>query len=390
MKRTRFSARHRLSRDAAELQRLAAALADSGGKLEDRFWEKQLAELLDNLLQSGHETDINAALDQLFEANASAHDQLADMIEARAETMQIEIHGQVFDVQLFAAPLLAWSRFSIPAAPLPAGILNALAVQLGAHVFSAQAKIAMADFLFSPDQLPRSYCDTWQLTQALGQACLADGVLKVDTTGMPETNRFLSDNRYLVGAIAIPTGAPMYRWNETDGNKEVSLREWNKQGGPNLSGILPGCVWQLILPDAYHGACRNADKASRPYSLKASVAFLQTQLGMMPADMRAVVGPCYDRKMEEYRISLGPRDSDDVYHGIVWPLLGNEDESTDAAGEIESILRESGVQEVLFLDHHFPMEFCEDCAAPLFPNREGEMAHAELPEQANETPQVLH
>ena len=42
MKRTRFGSRDRLSRDAAELQRLATGLSESGGKLEDAYWETQL------------------------------------------------------------------------------------------------------------------------------------------------------------------------------------------------------------------------------------------------------------------------------------------------------------------------------------------------------------
>jgi len=107
-------------------------------------------------------------------------------------------------------------------------------------------------------------------------------------------------------------------------------------------------------------------------------------------DIRAVVGPCYDRRMEEYRVGLGPTTGDEVYHGIVWPLLGAEDEATDAAGEIEAVLREAGVKDVLFLDHHFPMEFCDDCGAPLFPNREAELVHAEMPEQAAANSQALH
>lgn len=390
MKRTRFGSRDRLSRDAAELQRLAAGLSESGGKLEDAYWEAQLAETVDGLLKNGAEDDINTALDRLFEANPRGHDELADMVESRAETNRMEALGQTFDIQLFAAPVLAWSRFSIPACPLPKSTLQALAVQLGAHVFGGDARLAIADFLFSPDQLPRSFCDTWQLTRELGEAALAGKHLAVDTAGMAETNRFLSDVRYIVGAIAVPRGKPLFRWNEVDGNREASLKEWIKQGSPNLEPLLTGCAWQPLLADSYHAACRNADRLSRPYSLKASVAFLQTMLGLMPADIRAVVGPSYDRRMEEYRIGLGPTTGDEIYHGIVWPLLGAEDEATDAAGEIEAVLREAGVKDVLFLDHHFPMEFCDDCGAPLFPNREAELVHAEMPEQPAANSQVLH
>ena len=390
MKRPRFGTRDRLSRDAAELQRLAAGLSDSGGKLEDGYWEARLAETVDSLLRNGAEDDINTALDRLFEANPRAHDELADMVEARAETLPLEVQGQQFDVQLFAAPILAWSRFSIPAGSLPKSTLQALGVQLGAHVFGADARLALADYLFSPDQLPRSFCDTWQLTRELGEAALAGKPLTIDTATMAETNRFLSDVRYLIGAIAVPRGSALFRWNEKDGSKEGALKEWIKQGSPSLEPLLTGCAWQPLLPDAYHAACRNADRLSRPYSLKASVAFLQTTLSLMPADIRAVIGPCYDRRMEEYRIGLGPKGSEQVFHGLVWPLLGNEDEATDAIAEIESTLREAGVQEILFLDHHFPMEFCDDCGAPLFPNAEAELVHAEMPEQPQAGSQVLH
>ena len=390
MKRTRFGTRDRLSRDVAELQRLATGLSESGGKLEDSYWESQLAELVDGLLRNGAEDDINTALDRLFEANPRAHDELADMVEARAETSRLDAQGQEFDIQLFTAPILAWSRFSIPSCALPLATIEALAVHLGAHVFGAGTKVALADYLFSPDQLPRSFCDTWQLTQALGLATLAGEHLAVDTEGMPETNRFLSDVRYIVGGIAVPRGQAIFRWNEKDGSKDGALKEWFKQGSPNLEGLLTGCAWQPLLPDAYHAGCRNADRLSRPYSLKASVAFLQTMLGLMPADIRAVVGPCYDRRMEEYRVGLGPVSGSDTYHGIVWPLLGAEDEATDAAGEIEAVLREAGVKDVLFLDHHFPMEFCDDCGAPLFPNNEAELVHAEMPEQAASNSQALH
>ncbi len=390
MKRTRFGSRDRLSRDAAELQRLSIGLSDSGGKLEDSYWETQLAEIVDSLLKNGAEDDINTALDRLFEANPRAHDELADMVESRAETGRTELKGQAFDIQLFAAPVLAWSRFSIPSSALPKATVAALTAHLGAHVFGADVRLALADYLFSPDQLPRSFCDTWQMTQALGAATLAGQHLAVDTEGMPETNRFLSDVRYLVGSIAVPHGKPLFRWNEKDGNKETALKEWIKQGGPNLEPLLTGCAWQPLLPDAYHAGCRNADRLSRPYSLKASVAFLQTMLGLMPDDIRAVVGPCYDRRMEEYRVGLGPKDKDETFHGIVWPLLGAEDEATDAASEIEAVLREAGVQDVVFLNHHFPMEFCDDCGAPLFPNPEAELVHAEMPEQAIANSQALH
>ncbi len=391
MKRNRLSSRKRISADANELSRLATGLAESGGRLEDAFWEKQLSELVTSLLRTGAEDDLNASLDRLFDSHAEAHDDLADIIEACAESCVMSHQGEDFDVLLFNVPLLAWSRFSIPAGTIPKATLQTLKVQLGAHVFSAQARIALADYLYSPDQLPRTFVDTWQLMRDLGAAALANASLKLDVSTLPETNQFLSDTRYLLGAIAVPRGTAIFRWNESDeSTRESALKEWVKQGSPSLEPLLTGCAFQPLLADAYHAACRAADMASRPYSLRASVAFLQTTLGKPAESLRAVVGAFHDKRLEEYRIGFGPRDGDAIYHGVVWPLLGAEDESTDVVGEVESLLRESGIKEVVIHTQRFPFEFCDDCGAPLYPNMDGESVHAEMPEQNNAPSQTLH
>lgn len=390
MKRSRFSTRDRHSKEAAALQRLATSLSDSGGKLEDAFLEAQLIERVDSLLAHGGEDDINTALNQLFEANPQAHDELADMVESRAESHTLAFQGQDFDVLLFSAPIHAWSRFSIPANTLPAPLIQSLCVQLGAHVFSRDARIALCDFLYSPDQLPRSFCDTHGLTQALGEAALAGKTYPVDPSVLPETNRFLSDLRYLIGAIAVPRGAPLFRWHEDEMTREGAQKAWAAQGSPLLESLFTGCAWEMRLPDAFHTACRTADRQSRAYSLRAAVAFLETMLGLMPPEIRVVIGPCYERELEEYRVSFGPKDEEAIYHGVVWPLIGAEDDNTDVVGEIEATLREAGINHIRFLDHHLPLEFCDDCNAPLFPNEEGELIHAELPEHVSHTAMTMH
>ena len=75
---------------------------------------------------------------------------------------------------------------------------------------------------------------------------------------------------------------------------------------------------------------------------------------------------------------------------MVWPLLGAEDDNADIPGEIEAVLQECGVKDILFHEHRFPMEFCDDCGAPMFPNGEGELVHAEMPKQPPTGSQVLH
>ena len=292
---------------------------------------------------------------------------------------------------LINVPLLAWSRFSIPTVTIPKSTLHTLKVQLGAHVFAADAHLALADYLYSPDQLPHSFVDTWQLMRKLGMAALAGNDLLVDASAMPETNRFLSDTRYLVGALAVGRGKPLFHWNEAaKSTRETALKEWVRQGGPSFEALLTGCAYEPLLADAYHAACRAADSASRPYSVNASVAFLQAALGQPADSLRAVIGAFHDKRLEEYRIGFGPKDSDLIYHGVVWPLLGIEDETTDIAGEIEASLRKAGIKEVVALDQQFPYEFCDDCGAPLYPNVEGDAVHAEMPEQNSASSQTLH
>lgn len=393
MKRARFSRRTKQTPDTDELIRLATQLSLSGSRLEDVFWERRLATVIDRLLDCKDETALNAALDHLYGAGGRAYDELADMVEfcaeARHHVMSADGAGQ--DVLLFAAPVLAWSRYSIPAAPVPAEVMATLRVQLQAHVLAAEVRFGLADYFFSPDQLPQNYCETAALTEKLCKAALHGRDLKLDPTQMPETMNFLSDTRYLIGVVCAPAGMPLFRWQESDGTRTEALKQWRNQGGEALRPLLPACAVEPLLPQSFHAAVREADRASRPYSLRAAVAFLQTTLNVPAGNLRAVVAPYYDRQLEEFRIGFTLSDAVEVVHGVVWPLLENEDEAAELPGQIESVLHEAGVREVVVLDHRFPLEYCDDCGAPLYPNPDGEPMHAELPEQEEETaPRHLH
>ncbi|MDR2637061.1 MAG: DUF2863 family protein [Zoogloeaceae bacterium] len=391
MKRSRFGARERLSRDAAELQRLSIGLSGSGSRLEDLFWERGLIQQVQSLIEAEAEDDLNAAMDRLYESHPAAFDELASIVETQAESCQLEIDGRHYDALLFAVPILAWSRYTIPVGLIGKANLDSLVVQLGAHVFAGEARLGLVDYLFSPDQLPYSYCDTWRLMRALCGEVTQGRNLHLDTDNLPETHHFLSDVRYLLGLAVVPRGAAFFRWNEADGSKSAALSAWEKQGGPNLASILTGSAYQLLLPNAYHFACRNADRDSRAYAIKATVNFLQATLGLMPEEIRAVIAPCYEQNLEEYRIGFSQRGRDhQVYHGVVWALLGAEDEHADIATQIDGVLHECGVKDIVNLDHRMPMEFCDDCGAPLFPTADGELVHAEMPDQSESMPQTLH
>lgn len=390
MKRSRFGRRGGISRDAEQLVWLATGLAESGSRAEDRYWEARLTRLLDSVLDLDDEDALNSALDHLYSADPRAYEELADFTESRAESGVRNDPEQ--DVLLIAAPVLAWSRYRIPAPPIPAAVLANLRVHLQAHVLASGVKLAMADFLFSPDQLPQGYCATARLAEALGRAASQGEQLTIDPEGMPETTQFLSDTRYLLAAVAVPRGAPLFAWQESDRtSREQALTQWRTQGGACLAPLLPGCALEVVLPEAYFAASRQADEASRPYAIRASVAFLGTTLETPASQLRAIIAPFHDRQLEEYRVGFTLQDANEVVHGVIWPLLGAEDESAEAPSQIEAVLKECGVRDILNLEHHFPLEYCDDCGAPLYPAPDGEVVHAEMPEEpAGQMPRHLH
>lgn len=389
MKRARQKRRGGIGRDAEQLAWLASGLAESGSRAEDRYWESQLGELVDRLLAEEAEDEINTTLDHLNNTAPRAFDELADFVESRAESVQL--NGTEFDTLLIAAPILAWSRYQIPACPINPSILANLRVHLQAHVLAEGARLALADFLFSPDQLPQGFCATAQFAAALSMAAREQQDLRIDTSNLPDTSQFLSDTRYLLAAVVVPRGAPFFRWQEPGGSREQALAQWRAQGGACLTPLLPGCALEIVLPEAYFAACREADRLSRPYAVRASVAFLGATLDVPATRLRAVIAPFHERQLEEYRIGLCLANDEQVVHGVVWPLLGNEDENSDIAGQIDTVLRESGVHDIVHIEHAFPLEYCDDCGSPLYPSPDGELLHAEMPENAGEPiPRHLH
>ncbi|WP_148715966.1 DUF2863 family protein [Chitinolyticbacter meiyuanensis] len=391
IKRNRPARRGRSTADEADLVRLAEGLADSSSRIEDAFWNARLATVVARLLADRDEDTLNAALDQLSQHDPEAYNALADVVEAASESARIERNGAAWDVLLFTAPVLAWSRWQIPSERITGTRLQNLKVQLGAHIFARDVKLGFADVLFSPDQLPRGFVSTAELTQALAEAAFDNGQLEIDAAELPETKQFLSDTRYVIGAAVVPAGGAIFRWQEDDGDREDSLNQWQKQGGAVLQSLMPGCATEPCLPGAYHAAWREADRASRAYSLQATVSFLMLALNLQPSQLQATVGPFVGRRLEEYRVGFVKRGDDQVLHGVVWPLLDGEDEHTDIVGEIEAVLKELGVTDLRVLEHDLPLDYCDDCGAPFYPNPDGELLHAELPEEETpDQPQHLH
>lgn len=385
MKRPRLPRAPRLNRDAKQLLRLALALSVSGSRLEDRYWARQLDAQIDSVLDKGQEDTLESVLDQLWTANPPAYDALAQAIESRSSCF-LRPDGQT--LSLIAVPVLAWSRYSIAAGPIAQSHLAALRVQLHGHVLAKNARLALADLLFSPDQLPRGFAATRAFLHSLTDAADEERNVHIDPSVLAQAIPFVADVRYVVGAVTAAPDAALFRWQEVQDSREQVLAGWQAQGGAALQAMLPACTLEALLPNAYFHAWRESDLAGRGWGVRATLEYLGSVLALPASGLRAVVAPFYDHVLEEYRIGFTRMNSNDLLHGVVWPLIGNEDENTDVVSDIEAIVRAAGGGEVLVLSERMPLEYCDDCGAPLFPNPEGELVHAQIPESAEPSPHL--
>ena len=155
-----------------------------------------------------------------------------------------------------------------------------------------------------------------------------------------------------------------------------------------LQPVMTGCRFRVLSPTAFHSALRFADRELREFSLEAAIAFLKLAYDFAPSALAAAAGLFEDPQGNagaEVRVGLAKATDDDaVIEGIVWPLLGDDEEQT--LEEVEKALRTLGVSRAVMHAHRFPLEFCDDCGAPMFPNTAGHVVHAEPPDEAEDRP----
>ena len=391
MRRNRASTRARQSVDAETLVKMARRLSESGSRLEDQLWQRRLIETINDRLARRSDDAIESALDDLARTSQRAYDDLADLAESCAESTQVQIDGKAHDVLLLAMPLLAWSRYKLPATTLSSSVLDNLRTQLSGHLVARPARVAVADYLFAIDQLPEAFSDVRRLTEQLGDAVAESIVLHVDPKKLREPVGMLADTRYLVAAIAAPAGGPLFHWQELGVDpdaKIAALSAFREQAAAVLQPVLTGCRFRVLSPTAFHSALRFADRELRQFSLEAAVSYLKLAYDFAPQALSAASGLFEDPQGNagaEVRIGLAKAaDDDEVVEGVVWPLLGDDEETT--LEEVEKALQALGVNRAVMHTHRFPLEFCDDCGAPLFPNAAGHVVHAEPPEEAEDRP----
>ena len=391
-----------LSRTSQTLIALAEALSRSGSHLEDAYWQSRLGEALDKALGARHGRAVESALDVLLEQRSPAYELLVELAESRSESLQPSPDDPAYDTLLISAPILAWTRYRLPGGQLSASQLQSLETLLKQTVLHADARISLLPSLMRFDRLPQSFQETRSWTQALGQRALGlrrDGPALRDAEA-PED--LLADVFFLVGAVVVPRGQAVFQWQSPtpaeSPSQDAVTQQWATGCAAILEPLFTGCLLEYLRPEAYYTSTRLADQGIRPLTLKAAATWLQTAARIPGTDLRAAMVACGEQSIEEYRIGFCTRQNNDVIYGCVWPALSREESQPDpdAEGEIDTwdtiaaLLRECGILDIRRLPGLQPLEFCEDCGTPYFPNMLGDMQHPELPEEIDPEPVQFH
>jgi len=398
--------RLKLAAESQRLVNLSLAVAQSASRVEDLAWQEKLDGYVAKNLKQHHQEILDAAAENLFAAHPNGYEVLVETLETIRTSATFDVQGQQYFALLLAAPILAWTRFEIASGTIPSDILVSLTAQLATNLLANDAQLRLLPSLYSIDQLPRNHCETFALLERQALAMIKNNPPPIEAE-RAQTVPFLADIRYLLGVVVVPVHAPLFQWQTLEApydctkSKNASLEEWQRQASPLLKNLLPGCGIDLLLPEAYYTACREADIKIRPASIRSAVFYLTQTLGKEPAELEVVIAACGVQEtpgqIDEFRISFCLVDMPEVIYGVVWPLYQAEDQLAAMGiddngkinGDIPDILTECGITSIMPLEEIFAMEFCDDCGTPLFADREAELVHTEMPEDAP-TPGTAH
>ena len=370
---TRLAPKTRTSPEVEKLVAEVLALASSGSKLEDNYWEKKIFERLNRLLLNQHQAVLEAALDQTFKSQTPAFEILADSIETAAESLSYEHDGQMYEVLLLAIPIIAQTRYTIPSGPIRTPLIAEIVEYLKDLIIAQHANLSIVPWLYSIDQIPQSHSQTRILLDKMAKSAIEQADVVYELKGMPETIPVLADPRFILCAVAVQSGKSMFVWQEEEQLKverNIALKRWQAAMASVLTELLPGCEYEILLPDAFFTNCREADKKVRPLSLIAAVNYLESTLGVSPAELSCVVAPFGQEMTDEFRISFAIKGHPEIIYGVVWPLYDRESVSVEDIEDggasnttvelIADTLHSAGVGDVFKHAMLFTPEMCED------------------------------
>lgn len=373
-----------LERD--EFLRLALRYGESGSGFEDRVFEDRIHALVNEHLDRLDDTEIEAALSQLDSDDVppGSYESFLNIVEDCAESHTTDKGSAV----LFLIPLFCWSRYGNPVGR----ISNETLIELG-RIFKETltsgadaVDVRMGSHLLTAEHLPETLTSVRKLLDnvSAGSSQVVDISYLADTAAPAD----FADTRYLV--LTARSDKP------TDLMPDASLSyvEWARRqmqfcmrAHDALEMDMIGSVYEVLPATSFYTAWRQAEAAMHVFCLKALVDFVHA-MGLSPSRCVATVAlftPTADTPEDdassEIRIGISSvHETDKVVAGVAWRASPDEFEQLDALAR--DVLRSKDLTTVYTHQQSFPLEWCEDCGAPLYANPEGLVVHIDEPHES--------
>lgn len=370
-----------------------------------------LCQLILELLQVNKDSILLDSLDNLWEQDTPSYELLAEYIESCVQST-VNADGKIST--LFAIPILVWSSHNLPCEPLSPTILLALKQALKQYWLNDSVDCYISNTVYMPDHLPDNFYDTYGLSRHyFEQSMHSDGILlskrkvqskkiadvihqadEINSHAHTANHQILADNRFILVVLShLPDINPLKLLLDNQGLPNLALQEsmWHESVQALFTAYFIGCTYDILVPQPYYEANRNAELAIRGFSLHAAVLTLMTQMDITADDLRVVIGACHQSQFEEYRISILLKDEEEVLQGVAWALLGRDEQPEDLLAEILVHLKKLGINRIRLLEDILSIDYCEDCETPLFPDMSGDMVHiSPLEDDSNPSRFIVH
>lgn len=391
-----------MAASSKKLVSLCKALLHSTSRIEDNWWEGKIHQELQNILQDAPNHKIENALTFLMQNHPEIYELLCEQAENNTESIEIEHNGMLYEALMFSAPILVWTRYQLPNGNIDSKLQTKIKNNFKKIIAATNAKVSIVPGILNFDLMPQNFYETYEWTKQLALAALEGKKSPIQMQAHPDSYGILADSHFIVGVIVVPKGKPLFKWQQTQTNN-IGLREqiemdWVKACKQTLDNIYTGCSTQFLCPQAFFTGNRDGDKHIRPFVLRAAVTWLQTAAEIQLSNLKATIVACGEDVVEEYRIGFSTKDDDTVIYGCLWPILSKEESITELIDDslptisdiISAILTEENVNEIRRIPGLKHCDYCEDCGAPYFPDKLGELQHPELPDETNLEPIQLH
>lgn len=368
-----------LTEESKKLLNLAYRASSSASNVEDRLVDEKIEALCNAALARNEDSDIEAVLNLLKEEEGTQYDDLLALAEGCAEFYEDKSGVHL----LVLIPILAWSRYKIRFGKMPQDLGNQIANLYKLYFASSDARISVGNALLAAEHIPERLIDVRRLLTTLVQAKKSSSLADISYLLTADPPDEFSDVRYIALSVSAPRRTGLFdAFSSNRIERARRLMQFSLEARKTLRDFMSGSVIDVQAPSAFFNAWRQAAASERLFSLKALISYVCVE-EIHPKNLIATTAifsnlseSSSENQQPEVRIGISISFAPNkIVAGVVWPCEATELEI--AQGFAKEVLVLEGIKTVVAHDQLFPLEWCEQCGAPLYANPEGNVVHVE-------------